>query len=214
MLAKLIILSVMIIFSLIIIAQPQNERISLDCNKQPLRLVLNEIKTKAGINFIYSDDLVKDVSITCKIENSAPENAVKKILSAHNLSYKKFDSEYFVLLREKKLTQESYKPVVLKEDIPLETGNLSNPVLLSEDSPVYPSEALKEKIEGKVAVKFFINKNGTVSEVSVESTSGSDILDSAAKDYVQKLRFVPAQANGKPYNVWMTMSFQYLFQKD
>jgi TonB family protein len=214
MLAKWIILNIVILFSLQTFAQSQYERFNLDCNKQPLRSVLDEIKTKSGINFIYNDDLVKDIDITCKIKNSSPESIVKEILHGHNLSYRKFGSNYFVLLKEKKTTEEDYKPVVLKEDIPLETGDLSKPILISEVSPVYPFEALKDRIEGKVAVKFFINKDGNVSEVSVESTSGSSILDSAAINYVQMLKFIPAEANGKPRNVWMTMSFQYLFQRN
>ena len=102
----------------------------------------------------------------------------------------------------------------MKKGIPIETDNLSRPVLISDISPVYPLEALKDRIEGKVVVKFFINKDGKVSEISVESTSGSKILDSAAINYVQMLKFIPAQTNGKPHNVWMIMSFQYLFQRD
>ena len=213
MLVRWIILNIVILFSLQTFAQSRDERINLECNKQPLRSVLDEI-AKSGINFIYNDDLVKDIDVTCRIKNSFPENAVKKILYGHNLSYRKFGSNYFVLLKEKKAIQEDFKPVVLKEDIPIETGNLLRPVLISEISPAYPYEALKDRIEGKVAVKFFINKMGNVSEISVESTSGSSILDSAAVYYVQKLKFIPAQANGKPHNIWMTMSFQYLFQKN
>lgn len=212
MLGKWIILIIAILFSLLTFAQSQYEKINLKCKKQPLRSVLDEIKTKSGINFIYSDDLIKNINITCKIENSSPESAVKKILYGHNLSYKKFDTNYFVLLKEGKPIQKDFKPVVIKEDIPIETGNLSRPVLISRISPVYPFAAFKDRIEGRVAVKFFINKSGNVSEISVESTSGSDILDSAAVDYVRKLEFIPAQANGKPRNIWMTMSFRYLFQ--
>ncbi len=207
------ILSIVILSSLTF-AQFQDERINLECNKQPLRSVLDEIKTKFGINFIYSDDIVKGITITCKIENGKLESAVMKILNEHNLSYKKFNSNYFVLLKEKKATREDFKPVVLKEDMTLEMGNLSKPVLISETSPVYPLEAMKDRIEGKVAVKFFINKEGNVSDVSVESTSGSGILDFSAINYVRMLKFIPAQANGKPHNIWMTMSFRYLFQKD
>lgn len=214
MLAKWIILSIVILFSLNTFAQTQDKRISLECNKQPLRSVLDEIKTKSGINFIYNDDFIKDINISCRIKNSLPENAVKKILYGNNLTYRKFNSDYFVILKEQKVKEEDFKPVVLKEDIPIETGNLSGPVLISDISPVYPLEALKDRIEGKVAVKFFINKDGKVSEISVESTSGSRILDSAATNYVQMLKFIPAQANGKPHNVWMTMSFQYLFQRN
>jgi len=214
MLGKWIILNIVILFSLQTFAQSQLKRINIDCSNQPLRSVLDELKAKSGINFVYSDDLVNDIDITCKIENNLPERAVKKILSGHNLTYRKFNSNYFVLLKEKKVIPDGFKPVVLKEDIPIETSNLSKPVLISEISPAYPFEALKDRIEGRVAIKFFINKTGNVSEISVESTSGSDILDFAAINYVKKLKFIPAEANGKPHNIWMTMSFRYLFQKN
>ena len=212
--AKWIILNIVILFYLTAFAQSREERINLECNKQPLRSVLDEIKTKSGINFIYSDDLVKDINITCRIKNSLPENAVRKILYENNLTYKKFSSNYFVLLREGKVKEKGLKPVVLKEDVPIEQNNLSRAVLISDISPVYPLEALKDRIEGKVAIRFFINKDGDVSEVSVESTSGSNILDSAAINYVRMLKFIPAQINRKPHNIWMTMSFRYLFQRE
>ena len=63
-------------------------RIILDCNKKPLRSVLEDIKAQSGINFIYRDALVDNINITCRIESSLPEKAVKKILEGHNLSYK------------------------------------------------------------------------------------------------------------------------------
>jgi TonB family protein len=208
------ILNIVILFSLQTFAQSSDEKgININCNKQPLRSVLDEIKTKSGINFIYADDLIKSIDITCKIENSSAENAVKKILYSHSLSYQKFDSNYFVLY-EGKNVPDGFKPVVLKKDIPLDDVNLSKPIIISEISPVYPAEALKDRIEGKVAIKFFVNRTGKVSNVLVESTSGSNILDSAAVDYVKSLKFIPAQANGQSHNIWMTMSFQYLFQKD
>jgi len=188
-------------------------RIILDCNKKPLRFVLEDIKAQSGINFIYRDALVDNINITYRIESSLPEKAVKKILKEHNLSYKIYDQNYFVLFRKKEATQNNYKAVILKKDIPdTNAGILSKPVLISSLSPVYPQEALKNRIEGKVAIKFYVTKDGNVTDTFIESTSGSDILDSATSEYVRKLKFTPAQTNGTPRNVWMTMSFEYLFQ--
>ena len=44
---------------------------------------------------------------------------------------------------------------------------------------VYPAQAKRTGIKGKVLVKFTINSDGTASGISVESSSGYDILDQA-----------------------------------
>jgi len=215
--AKWIILNVIIFLFARAFAQSeeQEKRIILNCNNEPLRFVLEEIKVQSGINFIYPDDLVSNINITCRVEDSSPENVLKKILSGHNLLFKKFSPNYFVLFKKEKKISDNTTAIVLDKDIPdADTLVLSKPVIISEFAPIYPTEAVKNNIEGKVAVKFLVNKNGDVSRTIIEFSSGSVILDSAAVQYVQSLKFTPAQTNGKPQNVWMRMSLDYLFQKN
>ena len=186
--------------------------ISLICNNEPLRTVLDEIRIQAGVNFIYQDDLIDNKNITCRIKNDFVKDAVKRILSGSNISYKIFGEKVFVLFKEKKPVKISYKAIVVDQD-----ASVSNPVvsftkpeIIYGDKPVYPAEAVKNNIEGKVKVRFLISKEGNVDRTIIEITSGSEILDSAAIDYINKLKFTPAKENGLTRTIWMSMVLRYL----
>lgn len=57
----------------------------------------------------------------------------------------------------------------------------------------YPSRAVRQEIEGNVGVSVVINAEGRVTSCSVSSSSGSDILDEAACDGMQRYaRYNPA----------------------
>ncbi|MBM5782323.1 MAG: energy transducer TonB [Pelagibacterales bacterium] len=59
--------------------------------------------------------------------------------------------------------------------------------------PPYPSYARAKGFEGRVILEVLVSKNGTAKIVTISKSSGYDTLDSAAKDSVEKWRFVPAQ---------------------
>ena len=82
------------------------------------------------------------------------------------------------------------------------------PKVLHAVAPVHPEEAIRDSLEGKVFLRFIVNVNGSVSDVSV--LRGEAIFHRAAIDAVSQCRFKPAEHNGKPVAVWMTqpMSFQ------
>ena len=196
-----------------ILSQSISERnISLICNNESLRTVLDEIRIQAGVNFIYQDDLIDNKNITCRIKNDFVKDAVRRILSGSNISYKIFGEKVFVLFKEKKPVKISYKAIVVDQD-----ASVSNPVvsftkpeIIYGDKPVYPAEAVKNNIEGKVKVRFLISKEGNVDRTIIEITSGSEILDSAAIDYINKLKFTPAKENGLTRTIWMSMVLRYL----
>ena len=186
--------------------------ISLICNNEPLRTVLDEIRIQAGVNFIYQDDLIDNKNITCHIKNDYAKDAVRKVLSGSNISYKKFGEKVFVLFKEKKPVKISYKAIVVDQDASISNRIVSftKPEIIYGDKPVYPAEAVKNNIEGKVKVRFLISKEGNVDRTIIEITSGSEILDSAAIDYINKLKFTPAKENGMTRSIWMSMVLRYL----
>lgn len=51
----------------------------------------------------------------------------------------------------------------------------------------YPHFARAQEIEGKLALNILLKRDGTVAEVKIETSSGSDILDSAAVESVQRI---------------------------
>lgn len=66
---------------------------------------------------------------------------------------------------------------------------------------VYPEQAVKQKIQGRVIVGFTVNKTGQVGQVNVIHSS-SDVLNATAIEVVEKSPlWEPGKNQGKPVNV-------------
>ena len=70
-------------------------------------------------------------------------------------------------------------------------------------APKYPEQARKDKVSGKVFLKFKVNVNGSVSDVTV--LKGEEVFRRAAIEAVEQFRFKPAEQDGQPVAVWMTL---------
>jgi len=195
----------------------KSEYVSLNFREQPLSSVLEEIRTQAGVNFVYNDKLINDLKITFKYDNGSVENAIKKILNGFDISYKEFPKNSYVLFKDKKPVEKHFRAVVVKEDkLEIDTSSvvLTEPKLISKIILTYPSDAIKHNLEGKVLIRILVTKEGDVGKTCVESSSGSSILDSAAIDYTHSLKFIPAKAEGKPRNIWLSMLFKYFLENN
>lgn len=60
----------------------------------------------------------------------------------------------------------------------------------------YPEDAKKDKIEGKVLVRAFINENGVVTNVKIEEGNNKLLID-AALNAVKATKFTPGEIKGK-----------------
>ncbi len=85
----------------------------------------------------------------------------------------------------------------------------SMPEMVTTIKPVYPPEALKQGIEGKVYIRSLIDKNGDPVKVEVFKSSGSDLLDKAALAAAKKAKFKPAMQNAQPVAVWVSNAFTF-----
>ena len=73
----------------------------------------------------------------------------------------------------------------------------SNPAFRAPPQPPnYPRLARKRGIEGQVVLRVDIGPAGDVLALIIEQSSGSGLLDKAARKAVHQWQFVPAQANG------------------
>lgn len=61
---------------------------------------------------------------------------------------------------------------------------------------VYPADAKKEKIEGKVFIRAQINEKGDVTEVKIEQGDNKLLSDAAVKA-VKATKFTPGELKGK-----------------
>ena len=80
------------------------------------------------------------------------------------------------------------------------------------DNLKYPSIALEQELQGVVIVRFVVEKDGSVGDVTVRK-SLSDECDEAAIKVVKKLpKFIPAKSQGNPVRVWYTLPIRFRIQ--
>ena len=73
----------------------------------------------------------------------------------------------------------------------------------------YPVEALKNRIEGCVVVKFVVDKNGNIGKVKVVN-SADKYLDKEAVRVCKSLpKFIPGRKNGKAISSWYTLPITF-----
>lgn len=68
----------------------------------------------------------------------------------------------------------------------------------------YPRKARKQGIEGRVVVRFIVDERGRVTEAEVAEPV-HPLLDDAALTAVRKMRFEPAQKDGEPVSVQLSV---------
>lgn len=101
------------------------------------------------------------------------------------------------------ITQVEPQDRTLKESVevasipPLEEGVEEVPPSYSSNlPPAYPREAFLKGVQGVVWILAEVDRRGHPSQVRVERSSGSGLLDAAAAEAVAGWRFVPARRAG------------------
>ena len=80
-------------------------------------------------------------------------------------------------------------------------------------APPYPRLAMTRRIQGKVVLRINVDASGRPIQVSVESSSGSSILDEAAMKFVKaRWHFVPAQQDGRAIEAWALLPIDFVLQ--
>ena len=83
-----------------------------------------------------------------------------------------------------------------------------------QENVVYPPEAVKDSIQGKVIVQFIVDKSGNVGEVKVVRPV-HELLDQEAVRVVKILpKFYPGHENGRPVSVLYTLPVTVKLQDD
>ena len=75
-----------------------------------------------------------------------------------------------------------------------------------KDNMIYPPEALKNRIEGKVIIQFVVTKTGKVGKVKVVRSVNKELDQEAVRLIKMLPDFSPGRnAMGEPVNVWYTL---------
>jgi protein TonB len=78
---------------------------------------------------------------------------------------------------------------------------------------VYPQEARDKEIEGRVFVRFIIEKDGSVSDVKVAKGIGGGCDEEAVRVVKAMPKWKPGKQDGKPVRVNFTMPFFFKLQE-
>lgn len=87
------------------------------------------------------------------------------------------------------------------------------PKILNLPQFEYPFQARIKKIKGSVLLKMTITTNGTPSNIHILKSSGSEILDSSAIEYVKRITFEPAKTyNNTPIETEITYLLHFVLK--
>ena len=120
---------------------------------------------------------------------------------------KRFAKEIAQVKKSKVKVTEQTRGWMWGEDqqMPTFNGGCSALQKYLEDNKVYPEEAKKNKIEGRVVVSFIIEKDGSVSDVSIVKSVDPSLDEEAIRLISNMPRWIPGREFGRlervKYNV-------------
>ena len=88
-------------------------------------------------------------------------------------------------------------------------GDIREPRKVKDAKPIYPADAQSAHAQGTVLIEATLGKSGCVRQASV-ARSVYPSLDVSALQAVQQWRFAPAFLNGKPVEVLMTVTVNFM----
>ena len=86
------------------------------------------------------------------------------------------------------------------------------PTRLKSIGTEYPSEAIKERLEGVVELQLWIDKEGMPQKYKIVQCTDPIFIPTSIASVMQ-WEFSPATVKGTPVGVWASVSFEYKFQK-
>jgi protein TonB len=91
-------------------------------------------------------------------------------------------------------------------DVPEET---SRPLVVRRIEPLYPAQAIQQRLDGPVVLQVRVAKDGTVRDLKL--VRGYFLLGRAAYDAVKQWRFKPYAPNGKPIEFLTNVTIVFKF---
>lgn len=89
-------------------------------------------------------------------------------------------------------------------------AELDNPLIpVSQIPPVYPLRARRQGIEGWVAVKFLVNRDGRVESVSILDSNPPKVFDQSVLRCVRAWHFKSGTISGVPVNTWVETTVKF-----
>lgn len=95
-----------------------------------------------------------------------------------------------------------------------EDGNTTDNVLkFIQKNLTYPREALDNKIEGTVPIKFIVEKDGSIGQVIALNDPGYGLMDEAILVIKKMPKWKPGKQQGNLVRVWFTVPIIFKLKK-
>ncbi len=78
---------------------------------------------------------------------------------------------------------------------------------------IYPPKALKDKVQGRVIVQFWVNKDGSIGEVKVARGLTPELDDEAVRVVESMPKWKPAKQRNQPVRVKYTLPVNFILPK-
>lgn len=83
---------------------------------------------------------------------------------------------------------------------------------LNNPRPEYPRIARRMGEQGRVLLNVFVSAAGTAEKVEIRTSSGHARLDQAAREAVQRWKFVPARRGDEPVSAWVIVPISFVLE--
>lgn len=148
-----------------------------------------------------------------RMENFIPGVSLNDFLAAVSQVSAKKDS-----IANTRSSKDAVYGIGVKQDttvqMPEFPGGLNELMKFIQNNLEYPSSASREGIQGKVYVRFIVDKNGRV-KAPVILKSVHPLLDEEAKRIVNLMPlWKPGRKNGRAINVYYTLPIQFAMRKE
>ena len=99
------------------------------------------------------------------------------------------------------------------QELPYKLSDVDHPPrIISKTDPLYPVEAKRGNMEGKVTLHFIVTKQGEVKAASVMKSVPPGVFDENALAAIRKWRFTPATKNGEAVDVIIIAPLKFELQ--
>ena len=115
------------------------------------------------------------------------------------------DSEIEEIIADEGDEEESDEIFTIVEDQPAPIGGYSAFYKYIGKKMKYPSQAKRMGIEGKVFMKFMVDKDGSISKVQVLKGIGAGCDEEATRVLKGAPKWKPGKQRGRPVRVWMNL---------
>jgi len=78
----------------------------------------------------------------------------------------------------------------------------------------YPESAIKDKIQGKVIIRFVVTESGEINKVEVIRSLQPDCDKEAIRVIKLLQKFIPGKRDGKPTKIWFTIPINFKLEKN